>query len=722
MAPGHRPDNEESSRGTGLAIAPRVSVRVLAYNHARFIRQALDGVLMQEASFPFEICIGEDDSSDGTREICREYAALNPEKIRLFLRSRRDVIRIGGRPTGRHNFIETLNECRGEYVALLDGDDYWTSPVKLQMQVDYLDAHPEIAVCGHAVVAVDSEGSPHPTLAWDGPRKTVTTTADLLQRNFLPTCSVVFRRGLIGEFPDWFRRIPMADWPLHILNSRHGDVGFLGEPMAAHRFHTRGYWSGVSRLARFDAEAQMLRCLRGELPASFAPMLEGRIRDVELSRRWLLDRPEARPSVEPAERASAAATTPTGAAARGLDRDKVGYELLGPIFLEFCARLHRALGESRSQAAGAESVVLFLARAGLRLRLLYETYFGARAEGSPLPLRDVYISRLSCARACLGAGDPFAAATIVDFYAERPRAALLEALRVPDDPMFVRSADRQAEVASLLRLAAQSAPARAVLAEQHELLTRYLDEALGGAQRAIVVDSGWTGATQAMLTRVYPDVRWTGCYFGVWAFRRPLPPEAHSMTGLAVDQRRHSSSNPRSAITRHYHLVESALETRTPSVASYVRSESAELVEPDSGHAAREEILPGPADEHFAGILEYVGDHARDSPDAVSSLADGAWRRLARHLWFPTRDVLAAFLVEDRSIDFGSIDSNPVLRGQGEGPRGLRGFRWRFSRSLWKEGQLALECPRLAARALQVGLLARRRLLRDALAIPRFRL
>src|SRR5690606_24113344 len=122
----------------------KLSVCIQTYNHAPYIAQALDSVLMQETDFDFEILLGEDESTDGTREICQEYARQHPDKIRLFLNSRENVIYINGRPTGRWNFMNNLRHVRGEYVALLDGDDYWTDPRKLQKQVDVLDASPEL--------------------------------------------------------------------------------------------------------------------------------------------------------------------------------------------------------------------------------------------------------------------------------------------------------------------------------------------------------------------------------------------------------------------------------------------------------------------------------------------------------------------------------------------------------------------------------------------------
>ncbi len=123
-----------------------VSVCVQTYQHKGYIKQCLDGILMQQTNFPYEIILGEDESTDGTREICIEYAEKYPDKIKLFLRCRKDVIYINGNATGRFNFMENLKACKGKYTALCEGDDYWTDPLKLQKQVDFLEANPEYSL------------------------------------------------------------------------------------------------------------------------------------------------------------------------------------------------------------------------------------------------------------------------------------------------------------------------------------------------------------------------------------------------------------------------------------------------------------------------------------------------------------------------------------------------------------------------------------------------
>ncbi len=199
---------------------------------------------MQRVNFGIEIVIGEDCSTDGTREILLEYAEKHPGLIRLLLRERNLGMNA--------NFFSTLREHRGKYVALLDGNDYWTSADKLQQQVDFLERHSGYAICFHNVEVV-YEGEPdrsHP-FHTGGRRsqlerpipKDTSTVEDLLGGNFIQTCSAVFRSGLFEEYPDWFISMPTFDWPLHVCNASKGLVKYLDAIMAGYRVHPGGMWS-----------------------------------------------------------------------------------------------------------------------------------------------------------------------------------------------------------------------------------------------------------------------------------------------------------------------------------------------------------------------------------------------------------------------------------------------------------------------------------------------
>ncbi|MFM1813567.1 MAG: hypothetical protein RLZ98_262 [Pseudomonadota bacterium] len=221
-----------------------VSVCIVTYQHARFIAQALDGALMQRTTFPIEILIGEDESTDGTRDICLSYVKRHPDRVRVFLRHRRDVVNIDGRPRGSFNFRMTLREAKGEFVALCDGDDFWTDPEKLQRQVDYLRANPDCAGCFHDTRLVDATGQTLAESYFQSDQEKFTqqdVLETLLSRE--PTCSLVFRKAAFAEpLPEWYLRRP-SDLYLDILLTNHGSLGFVRRNMGAYRKHTGGIWS-----------------------------------------------------------------------------------------------------------------------------------------------------------------------------------------------------------------------------------------------------------------------------------------------------------------------------------------------------------------------------------------------------------------------------------------------------------------------------------------------
>lgn len=212
----------------------KLSVLMITYNHAPFIAQALESVLMQQVGFDYEIVVGEDCSTDETRDILMKYQKMYSDRIRLLLPEKNlGMIR---------NFAATCKACRGEYVAILEGDDFWTSPHKLQRQVDFLDSHPECAACFHNVQVVYDDGR-EPHLFHRKPLKLFFDQRDIVSDFFVPTCSTVFRNGLFGDFPQWFYDLPMGDWPLHVLNSEQGLYAYLDEMLASYRVHGGGGWS-----------------------------------------------------------------------------------------------------------------------------------------------------------------------------------------------------------------------------------------------------------------------------------------------------------------------------------------------------------------------------------------------------------------------------------------------------------------------------------------------
>jgi glycosyltransferase involved in cell wall biosynthesis len=236
----------------------KVSALLLTYNHERFLGQAIEGFLTQKTDFPCELVIAEDCSTDGTREVIRRYWERYPDRIRVFL----NRTNIGaGRTTTR-----AYRACRGQYVATVEGDDYWTAPDKLQRQVDLLDRHPDYAVCFHSVQMVWEDGSHAPILFRPPGIRERYTLRDLVESNFIGSCSAMYRRGVFGCHPPWYYVMPVGDWCQHVLHARHGDIGYIDEPMGVYRQHGGGIYSAKPALYRLRVPIEMLRRFRCILP------------------------------------------------------------------------------------------------------------------------------------------------------------------------------------------------------------------------------------------------------------------------------------------------------------------------------------------------------------------------------------------------------------------------------------------------------------------------
>lgn len=245
----------------------KVSILVMTYNHGRFIEQALESILAQQVTFPYEILISEDCSTDGTREIVMAYQQRHPHLIRLLLST-----------TNLHSnavVVRGFDAARGQYLAMLDGDDYWTSPQKLQRQVEFLDAHPECALCFHNVETHDEIGGRAPWRWTSERQRRITTVDDIWLGNFIATCSVMFRLGLVGPLPAWYiDMFPITDWPLHILHAYHGTIGYLDEVMGVYRLHQDGYFAPLAEERKLAATLAFYRTMNTNLGAAYSATIK----------------------------------------------------------------------------------------------------------------------------------------------------------------------------------------------------------------------------------------------------------------------------------------------------------------------------------------------------------------------------------------------------------------------------------------------------------------
>lgn len=229
----------ERQFGPALTVVPTVSVLMITYNHERFIRQAIESVFMQHVEFPIELVIGEDCSTDATRSVIEHACALAPICVRL-LTSKKNV--------GMHgNFRRVANCATGRFVAILEGDDYWTSPDKLAIQVSYLCDHAETVGIAHRAEVVFDENTPTEQRAqWPDRFIPVDPAAQLTVQKIIrfdimvPTASLVMQRSIVEDLPPWLDTLPMIDWYLSLRCALKGPLIMLPGVMSVYRIVRNG--------------------------------------------------------------------------------------------------------------------------------------------------------------------------------------------------------------------------------------------------------------------------------------------------------------------------------------------------------------------------------------------------------------------------------------------------------------------------------------------------
>jgi len=214
---------------------PLVSICCICYDQEQYIRQALDGFVMQQTSFPFEVVISDDCSKDGTRKVIAEYKGKYPELIR-------DISPENNKGS-MSNWLYVQDCARGRYVAICEGDDYWTDPLKLQKQVDFLESHPDYSMCCHGATVLNETKR-----KIDSGCERMTTREYFPEDAFptwqIPTASIVYRREPVMAYPIVHQQDFMAGDVVLILRCMHvGRVWGFAEHMSVYRMNPGGMTS-----------------------------------------------------------------------------------------------------------------------------------------------------------------------------------------------------------------------------------------------------------------------------------------------------------------------------------------------------------------------------------------------------------------------------------------------------------------------------------------------
>lgn len=253
----------------------RVSVLITTFDHESFIARALDSVVEQRLDDRFEVLVGDDCSSDGTRAIIERYASEHPELIATYFPPQN----LGG--GGSRMLAALIERSHGEYIAKLDGDDYWTSALKLRRQVEYLDANPQCSMCFHNAVCHWEDGSRADTPHNDGNLVEILDVAALLDHNPVASCSFLMRRGIVDSLPAWYFSLPWGDWPMYFLAAQTGEIHYLPDVMGVYRIHSRGLYSGLTTIRSLELLIDFYRGIGPAIPPAY-----DRIRRERLATAW----------------------------------------------------------------------------------------------------------------------------------------------------------------------------------------------------------------------------------------------------------------------------------------------------------------------------------------------------------------------------------------------------------------------------------------------------
>jgi len=254
--------------------APLVSIVCDTYNHEPYVRDALDSFLAQKTSFPFEIIMHDDASTDGTADVIRAYEAAHPDLFRCVYRTDNIYSRD---PKILEHYVFPLT--RGKYVAICEGDDYWTNPNKLQTQIDFLESHPDCALCVSAAEMVTPEKD---HVGWVKPYETdCDIPMDELIRGgggIVATASIVTRTNLAQHRAPFCDMADVDDAVLQLWFGANGTTHYFAEPMCAYRYEVPGSWTktffGSNRAARIRHHEGMIRALK-----AFDEMFDGKWHD-----------------------------------------------------------------------------------------------------------------------------------------------------------------------------------------------------------------------------------------------------------------------------------------------------------------------------------------------------------------------------------------------------------------------------------------------------------
>ncbi|MBW1248164.1 glycosyltransferase [Pseudomonas tolaasii] len=232
--------------------AYKLSVLLVTYNHEKYIREALDGLFRQVLDEKIELVIADDGSSDNTLAIIREYEGKDARFVFNFLE-------FNGNLGITKNYQRSFAACAGEYIAVLEGDDYWCSPLKLVRQIEFLENHWECSLCSVNYLVYEEDRSQFTPRIPAGTSYKMIGARDLIADNLVGNFSTcLYRKSALDALPPALFDIRSYDWIVNICISRSNLIGFLEEPMSVYRLHSKGVWTQTSHVNQLKIQLEVI--------------------------------------------------------------------------------------------------------------------------------------------------------------------------------------------------------------------------------------------------------------------------------------------------------------------------------------------------------------------------------------------------------------------------------------------------------------------------------
>lgn len=271
-----------------------VSVCCITYNHEKYITEAIESFLMQKTNFKYEILIHDDASTDKTPDIIRYYAAKFPEIIQPIFQTE-----------NQHSKQKRISACfvwpkaRGKYIALCEGDDFWTNSSKLQTQVDYLESHPECSLATHAATYVKENGKSNgENLLRPAQKDSVLSAEEIISKEgLIPTASMMFPVHIVKNLPSWYYNAPVGDYPLALICAHKGVVNYQNKAMSAYRRFVPGSWTEtvlknkIKLRKHWFGMMQTLKMFDEYSSGKYSPVIKKKIKNHEQFLFWEKEKP-----------------------------------------------------------------------------------------------------------------------------------------------------------------------------------------------------------------------------------------------------------------------------------------------------------------------------------------------------------------------------------------------------------------------------------------------